>query len=86
MLAALLGAPGAAPEISRPTVRAWRDRLLALRPEAVRALAPDLLTGREDVSAAALLLLERAMGRLGAEAFIASPGGLRHGLALEAAG
>jgi len=85
VLAALAGVEGDAPAIPLATVRAWRDRLLGMAPEAVRALAPDLLTGREDVTAAALLVLERAMRRFGAEAFVASPGGLRHGLALEAA-
>lgn len=85
VLAALAGVEGAAPAIPLVTVRAWRDRLLGLTPEAVRALAPGLLAGREDVTAAALLILEGVMRRFGAGAFVASPGGLRHGLALEAA-
>jgi exopolyphosphatase/guanosine-5'-triphosphate,3'-diphosphate pyrophosphatase len=85
VLAALAGMPGDAPAIPLAAVRAWRDRLLALPPDAVRALAPRLLTGREDVTGTALLILERAMRRFGAGAFVASPGGLRHGLALEAA-
>jgi exopolyphosphatase/guanosine-5'-triphosphate,3'-diphosphate pyrophosphatase len=86
VLAGLTGTPGEAPSIPLATVRAWRDRLLALPPEAVRALAPHLLSGREDVTGTALLILERALRRFGAGAFVASPGGLRHGLALEAAG
>jgi exopolyphosphatase/guanosine-5'-triphosphate,3'-diphosphate pyrophosphatase len=85
VLSALTGAEGLAPAIPYADVRAWRDRLLAMRPEAVRALRPDLLAGREDVTGAAVLILERIMHRLGFAAFVASPGGLRHGLALEAA-
>jgi exopolyphosphatase/guanosine-5'-triphosphate,3'-diphosphate pyrophosphatase len=86
VLAALSEARGAAPVIPFADVRAWRGRLLAMRPEAVRALAPDVLAGREDVTGSALLILERVMHRLGARAFVAGSGGLRHGLALEAAG
>jgi len=85
VLAVLAGMKEVAPVIPRATVRAWRDRLLALSPGAVRALAPGLLTGREDVTGTAALILERVMRRFGFDAFIASPGGLRHGLALEAA-
>src|SRR5690606_15103170 len=44
VLAALAGVEGDAPAIPLATVRAWRDRLLGMAPEAVRALAPDLLT------------------------------------------
>lgn len=85
VLAVLAGVEGVAPAIPLATVRAWRDRLLGMTPEAVRGLAPALLTGREDVTGTALLLLERVMRRFGFVAFVAGPGGLRHGLAMEAA-
>ncbi|NNF57970.1 MAG: exopolyphosphatase, partial [Rhodothermaceae bacterium] len=85
VLAALIGATAPVPTIPYATVRAWRDQLLALTPTEVRALHPSLLTGREDVTAAAVLLLDTVMQRFGFDAFIASAGGLRHGLALDAA-
>ena len=84
VLAALAQVTERVPVIPRDTVRTWRDRLLKLTPDEVRALAPGLLTGREDVTAMAALLLDAVMRRFGFEDFIASPGGLRHGLALEA--
>ncbi len=77
---------GEAPTVPASVVRSWRDRLLALSPPAVRALAPDVLTGREDVTGTAALILDVVMRRFGFDAFVASPGGFRHGLALEAAG
>jgi len=63
-------------------VRPWRDRLLALAPEEALAVAPDVLAGREDVAAAALLLLHAVLVRFGADAYVPTAGGLRHGLAL----
>lgn len=85
VLAVLIGETNPAPTVPYATVCRWRDRLLALTPAEVRALDPELLTGREDVTAAAVLLLDAVMKRFGFDAFIASPGGLRHGLALHAA-
>ena len=67
-------------------LRPWRDRLLARTPEEALALAPDVLAGREDVAAAALLLLDAALARFGADAYVRTAGGLRHGLALFEAG
>ena len=67
-------------------VRDWRDRLLALTPDAALAVAPDVLAGRHDVAAAALLLLAAALDRFRAGAYVPTAGGVRHGLALAAAG
>ena len=72
------GAPGAVP---RAAVADWRDRLLALTPDQALAAHPEL-AGRQDVAAAALLLLHQALERFGAESYVPSVGGLRHGLAL----
>jgi exopolyphosphatase/pppGpp-phosphohydrolase len=44
------------------------------------------MTGRADVAGAGLLILAEALEALGADAFVYSPGGLRHGLVLEATG
>jgi exopolyphosphatase / guanosine-5'-triphosphate,3'-diphosphate pyrophosphatase len=64
------------------TVRAWRDRLLSLSAEEVRALDPEIMTGRADVIAAGVLIVAAVMDHLGAEMLLPSPYGLRHGLAL----
>ena len=85
LLARLSGAAGDAPFVPAASVRAWRDRLLALAPPDVLALAPDALAGREDVAGAAVLVVAEVLDALGADGFTASPGGLRHGLALAAA-
>jgi exopolyphosphatase/guanosine-5'-triphosphate,3'-diphosphate pyrophosphatase len=85
LLARLAGAEGPAPHVPLAVVRAWRERLLALTPDETRALNPDVLTGREDVAAAAVLTLEAVVRGLGADGYTATPGGLRHGLALQAA-
>lgn len=63
-------------------LRQWRDRLLALTPPEALAIAPDVLAGREDVAAAALLLLHAVLDRFGADVYVPTTGGLRHGLAL----
>jgi exopolyphosphatase/guanosine-5'-triphosphate,3'-diphosphate pyrophosphatase len=68
--------------VSAEAVRVWRDRLLALTPAEALAAAPDVLAGREDVAAAALLLLDAALARFGADGYIPTSGGVRHGLAL----
>ena len=83
VLARLAGAPAGA--VPRATVAHWRDRLLPLTPAEALAVAPDVLAGREDVAAAAVLLLDAALERFGAAAYTPTPGGLRHGLALAAA-
>ena len=82
VLAFLVGAGELAPAIPHRVVRAWRDRLLEMSSDEVRALNPSILTGREDIAGAALLILDAVMQRFGFEAFIAGPGGLRHGIAL----
>ena len=76
---------GAEDAVPAEAVRQWRDRLLALSPEDALAIAPDALRGREDVAAAAVLCLHAALVRFGAEAYVPTTGGLRHGLALAAA-
>ena len=83
VLASMIGANEPAPAIAHHVVREWRDRLFAISPDEVRALNPSILTGREDIAATALLILDVAMQHFGFEAFIAGQGGLRHGLALE---
>ena len=67
-------------------VAEWRDRLLGFTPGEALALAPDVLEGRQDVAAAALVLLHTALERFGADGYVPTRGGLRHGLALAAAG
>ena len=79
LVARLVGADDA---VSAAALRAWRDRLLALAPAEALAVAPDVLAGREDVAAAALLLLDAVLARFGADAYVHTTGGLRHGLAL----
>ena len=54
------------------------------RPQAL-AIDPDTLRGREDVVAAAVLVLHTTLAALGADAYVTARGGLRHGLALAAA-
>lgn len=71
--------------ISLEAVRQARTRLAGLTPEAIIALAPEVMTGRADVMVTALLIVEAVMVTARAETFLASPGGLRHGLALQAA-
>ena len=63
-------------------VRQWRDRLLTVTPADALAVAPDVLAGREDVAAAALLLLAAVLDRFGAASYIPTSGGVRRGLAL----
>lgn len=82
LFARLSGRTGDAPEVPRAVVAAWRERLAGLTPEAALAIAPDVLAGREDVAAAAALVLDVAMCELGAGAYVATPGGLRYGIAL----
>lgn len=85
LLARLAEAEGHSPHVPLDAMRAWCERLLSLTPDETRALNPDVLTGREDVAAAAVLTLETVVRGLGADGYTATPGGLRHGLALRAA-
>ncbi len=82
VLASLSGADDPSPTIPRRVVRDWRDRLLAMSSDGVRALNPGVFSGREDIAAAALLILDAVMERFGFGEFIAGEGGLRHGIAL----
>jgi exopolyphosphatase / guanosine-5'-triphosphate,3'-diphosphate pyrophosphatase len=65
-----------------PLVRDWRDRLLAMSAEEVRALNPPVLAQRADVFAAGVLVVDAVMQHFGFETLLPSPRGLRHGLAL----
>ncbi len=66
-------------------IRASREHLAGLTPEAITALAPEVMTGRADVALTALVIVQTILEVAGADRFVASAGGLRHGLALEAA-
>lgn len=76
-------ASGAA--VSAGAIRESRERLASLTPEALLALAPDVMTGRADVALTALVIVQTILDVAGAPGFTASAGGLRHGLALEGA-
>jgi exopolyphosphatase / guanosine-5'-triphosphate,3'-diphosphate pyrophosphatase len=71
--------------LTRTQLSTWRDRLLGMATEDVLALSPEVLSGREDVFPAGILILEAVLRRLGAADCRISPGGLRHGLALRVA-
>jgi exopolyphosphatase/guanosine-5'-triphosphate,3'-diphosphate pyrophosphatase len=81
--AGLAGA--AAGRVATADVLAWRDRLLRQSARETLTLDPALMSGRADVAAAGLLVLGAALERFGATEFLATAGGLRHGLALQAA-
>ncbi len=82
VLASFLERKGQAPVITRKEVSNWLAKLQEMSPSAILALNPAILAGREDVCTAALLILDVAMEQLGFDTFVASSGGLRHGLAL----
>ena len=85
ILARLAGAAGAPPVVPLDAIREQAARLAALTP--AETLAGDAgLAGREDVIAAAVLVVAEVLGGLGAPGYTPSAGGLRHGLALHAAG
>ncbi|MDX1440691.1 MAG: hypothetical protein R3284_12385, partial [Rubricoccaceae bacterium] len=84
-LTSLLTREERAPIIPRTDVIQLKDRLLTMTPQAIRRLNPKALSGREDICSAALIILDTVMEYFGFEAFVASSGGLRHGLALAAA-
>ncbi len=83
VLTSLTGADQHSPDIPWHVVREWRDLLLAMSGDEIRALNPSIFTGREDIAGAALLILESVMRCFGYMTFIAGEGGLRHGLALQ---
>ncbi len=68
--------------LTRAAVAAWRDRLLQMPNEAVRALWPELLAGRADVLPMGALLLHEVMAWGSWQVCYVSPFGLRHGLIL----
>jgi exopolyphosphatase/pppGpp-phosphohydrolase len=70
--------------VATADVLAWRDRLQRQTAAETLALNPELMAGRSDVVAAGLLVLVAALERFGAKEFLVTPGGLRHGLLLEA--
>lgn len=76
---------GEADAVSLDEVRLWRQRVVSRTPEQVLGLAPSLLAGREDVVATYVLILEAILEAFGANGYLATRGGLRHGLALQAA-
>jgi exopolyphosphatase/guanosine-5'-triphosphate,3'-diphosphate pyrophosphatase len=71
-----------ATRLDRSTIREWRDRLLCLDHRQTLALNPDVLTGRADVIAAGVLILDLVFDYLGARECTVSPWGLRHGIAI----
>lgn len=86
ILARLAGTEGEAlPVVALTAIREQAARLAGLTP--AETLAADAaLAGREDVIAAAVLVVAEVLGGLGAAGYTPSAGGLRHGLALQAAG
>lgn len=68
--------------VTRAAVAAWCDWLLQMPTEAVRALWPQLLSGRADVLPAGALLLHEIMVWGGWQICHVSPFGLRHGVLL----
>jgi exopolyphosphatase/guanosine-5'-triphosphate,3'-diphosphate pyrophosphatase len=70
--------------LSRADVADWRERVLRLPVDAIRALHPAAMAGRADVFAVGVLLLDRTMAHYDRDALRVSPYELRHGLALRA--
>jgi len=68
--------------LSREAIYHWRDRLLEMNPEDIRALWPALLAGRADVLPMGALLLGEILAWGGWDLCCVSPFGLRHGLLL----
>ena len=67
--------------LSYAAVRAWRDRLMRLTYDQVLALDLAIMDGRADVFPAGVLILEAVMRHADLPICLASPRGLRHGLA-----
>ncbi|MFB6098860.1 MAG: exopolyphosphatase [Salinibacter sp.] len=70
--------------LSHEDVRHWRNRLLRLSVDEIRALHPDAMAGRADVFSVGVLLLDRIMDHYDRDTCHVSPYELRHGLALRA--
>ena len=87
LLARLAGLdPGrGTPRVPLGVVAEWEGRLAALTPAATLALDPARLAGREDIVAAAVVVVGTVLAAIGADAYVTARGGLRHGLALATA-
>jgi exopolyphosphatase/guanosine-5'-triphosphate,3'-diphosphate pyrophosphatase len=68
--------------LSRTDVRHWRDRLLRLSVDDIRALHPSAMAGRADVFPVGVVLLDRIMAHCDRDCLHVSPYELRHGLVL----
>jgi len=68
--------------LSRTDLSHWRERVLRLPVEEIRALHPAAMDGRADVFSVGVLLLDRVMAHYDRDALRVSPYELRHGLAL----
>lgn len=72
--------------LARADVQAWRARLATLTYDEVLALNRKVMKGRADIFHAGMIVLDETMGALGIDRFVASPRGLRHGIALHVLG
>jgi len=70
--------------LSRADVAHWRERVLRLPVEEIRALHPAAMAGRADVFSVGVLLLDRVLAHYDRDVLRVSPYELRHGLALRA--
>lgn len=61
----------------------WRDRLLSLTPDQTLALAPDVMSGREDVVAMAAVILCVVCESAGFDSVVLRARSIRHGIAVE---
>lgn len=68
--------------LTRAEVREWRERLLTLTVDEIRALHPEAMDGRADVFSVGVMLMDHIMGHVGVHAVRVGPYELRHGLAL----
>lgn len=68
--------------LSQEEVHYWRNRLLQLSADEIRALHPEAMEGRADVFPVGVLLLDRILQQFERDAIRVSPYELRHGLAL----
>jgi exopolyphosphatase/guanosine-5'-triphosphate,3'-diphosphate pyrophosphatase len=68
--------------LSHDAVRHWRDRLVRLSVDDIRALHPAAMAGRADVFPVGVLLLDCLLAHLGRPSLRVSPYELRHGLVL----
>ena len=68
--------------LSQPRIRRWREHLLRLSVDDIRALHPDAMQGRADVFPVGVLLLDCLLDHIDLDALRISPYELRHGLVL----